>query len=56
MQIADFWNGDDATGCGYRKVDPRQISRVLSELVDPVSPPRSVQITHEQLDVYGKEL
>jgi len=30
--------------------------RVLSELVDPVSPPRSVQITHEQLDVYGKEL
>jgi len=56
MQIADFWNGDDATGCGYRKVDPRQILRVLSELVDPVSPPRSVQITHEQLDVYGKEL
>jgi hypothetical protein len=27
--------------CGSHKVDPRQISHVLSELVGPVSPPRS---------------
>jgi len=37
-----------ARWCGYHKVDPRQISPVLSELVGPVSPPRSASITHEE--------
>jgi hypothetical protein len=31
VQSADFWESDDAT-CGYRKVDPREILRMLSAL------------------------
>jgi hypothetical protein len=40
--------------CGYRKVDPREILRVLSELGGPASTPRTAETTHETVEFTGR--
>jgi hypothetical protein len=39
--------------CGYHKVDPREILRVLSELGGPAPSPRAVERTHEIVEFIG---
>ena len=41
--------------CGYRKVDPREILHVLSELGRPGSLPMSRQNHPREVDLHGKK-